>query len=53
MLDFIYKNLDDNKNPTAVLAGLVYFSKAFNRIDHIIIVTILSDLNVPTYGQIS
>ena len=49
MLDFIHKNLDDNQNkPTAVLAGLVDFSKAFNRIDHGIIVTILSDLNVPT-----
>ena len=49
MLDFIQKNLDDNqKNPTAVLAGLVDFSKAFNRIDHNIIITILSDLNVPT-----
>ena len=33
---------------TLLLAGLVDFSKAFNRIDHNIIVTILSDLNVPT-----
>ena len=48
MLDFVHKNLDDNqKNHTAVLAGLVDFSKAFNRIDHNIIITILSDLNVP------
>ena len=31
-----------------MLAGLVDFSKAFNRIDHNIIVTILADLNVPT-----
>ena len=49
MLDFAHRNLDNNRNkPTAVLAGLVDFSKAFNRIDHNIIVTILSDLNVPT-----
>ena len=49
MLDFIHKNIDNaKKKPTAVLAGLVDFSKAFNRIDHNIIVTILSDLNIPT-----
>ena len=49
MLDFIYRHLDQNhKKPTAVLAGLVDFSKAFNRIDHNVIVTILSDLNIPT-----
>ena len=48
MLDFIQRNLDNNvTRPTAVLTGLVEFSKAFNRIDHNIIVTILSDLNVP------
>ena len=48
MLDFIHKNLDNNqRKPTAVLAGLVDFSKAFNRIDHNIIVTILFDLNIP------
>ena len=34
--------------PTAVLTGLVDFSKAFNRIDHNVIVTILADLNIPT-----
>ena len=49
MMDFIHKNLDNGtKKPTAVLAGLVDFSKAFNRIDHNVIVTILSDLNIPT-----
>ena len=48
MLDFIYKNLDKNyKEPTAVLTALVDFSKAFNRIDHTILVSILADLNVP------
>ena len=49
MLDFIHKNLDRNyKEPTAVLAGLVDFSKAFNRMDHNILIIILSDLNIPT-----
>ena len=49
LLDFVHSNLDRNyKEPTAVLLGLVDFSKAFNRIDHNIIVTILSDLNIPT-----
>ena len=49
MLDFIHKNINKNsKAPPAVLAGLVDFSKAFNGIDHNVIVTILSDLNIPT-----
>ena len=49
MLDFIHRNLDYSPNcPKAVLCGLIDFSKAFNRIDHNIIVSILSDLNVPT-----
>ena len=49
MLDFMHKSLDNgSKHPTAVLCALIDFSKAFNRIDHNIIVTILSDLNIPT-----
>ena len=49
LLDFVHKNLDNNQQePSAVLCCLVDFSKAFNRIDHNTIVTILSDLNVPT-----
>ena len=49
MLDFIHSSLDNTaKRPTAVVCALVDFSKAFNRIDHNVIVTILSDLNVPT-----
>lgn len=49
LLDFIHSKLDGgHSNPTAVLACLVDFSKAFNRIDHNILITILSDLNVPT-----
>ena len=49
MLDFIYKNIDRScKEPTAVIAVLVDFSKAFNRIDHNVIITILANLNVLT-----
>ena len=49
MLDFIHGSIDkSHKEPTAVLAGLVDFSKAFNRMDHNVIITILSDLNIPT-----
>ena len=49
MLNFIHEKLDDgHMKPTAVICGLVDFSKAFNRIDHNVIVTILSDLNIPT-----
>ena len=49
MLDFIQKKLDTGqKKQTAVMACMVDFSKAFNRIDHNIITTILSDINVPT-----
>ena len=42
MLHFIHENLD-RKKPTAVLAAFIDFSKAFNRMDHNIIVTILSN----------
>ena len=49
MLDFIHRSLDrNNKEPTAVLVGLVDFSKAFNRMNHNILVTILAELNIPT-----
>ena len=49
MLDFVHRNLDNSREkPAAVVCCLVDFSKAFNRIDHNVIVTILSDLNVPT-----
>ena len=49
MLDFIHRNLDQHSSrPTAVLTCLVDFSKAFNRIDHNVIVTILANLNIPT-----
>ena len=49
MVDFILGNLDSSsKCPSAVIAATVDFSKAFNRMSHNKIVTILSDLNIPT-----
>ena len=48
MTDFILKNLDKSKTPSAVLGVTVDFSKAFNRLSHNIIITILADLNIPT-----
>ena len=49
MMDFILRNLDNStSNPSAVIAATVDFSKAFNRMSHNKIVTILSDLNIPT-----
>ena len=46
MLNFIHMNLECKSN--GILFGLVNFSKAFNRIDHNLIVTILGNLNIPT-----
>ena len=49
MVDFILSNLDNSsKCPSAVIAATVDFSKAFNRMSHNKIITILSDLNIPT-----
>ena len=49
LLDFIHRKLySPAKDPTAVLACYVDFSKAFNRIDQNVIVTILGNLNIPT-----
>ena len=45
-INFILYNQDD-KEPTAVLACLVDFAKAFNRQDHTILVTKLCDMGVP------
>ena len=36
-------------NPNAVLALMVDFSKAFNRQDHNILITILSDMGCPRW----
>ena len=41
------RNDQDSTAPIAILACMVDFSKAFNRIDHNILVTKLSDLGVP------
>ena len=49
MLDFKHSKLNtSSKDPTAVIAALVGYSKAFNRMDHSILVTLLSNLNIPT-----
>ena len=37
----------DQQVPLAVLAVMVDFSKAFNRINHTIVITILSEMGVP------
>ena len=46
MINFILYNQDYNL-PIAILACTIDFSKAFNRIDHNLLVTKLSDLGVP------
>jgi hypothetical protein len=47
-INFILYN-QDAREPTAVLACLVDFAKAFNRQDHNILVTKLSDMGVPSW----
>ena len=47
-INFILYN-QDNKDPTAVLACMIDFSKAFNRQDHNVLITKLSDLGVPSW----
>ena len=46
MINFILYNQDYNL-PIAILACIIDFSKAFNRIDHNLLITKLSDLGVP------
>ena len=46
LISFILMN-QDSSSPTAVLACMVDFSKAFNRQDHSILITKLSDMGVP------
>ena len=48
LINFILYNHDKN-DPTAVLACLIDFSKAFNRQNHNILITKLSDLGVPSW----
>ena len=45
-INFILLNQDSSEQ-TAVLACMVDFNKAFNRMDHNIIITKLSDMGVP------
>ena len=49
MIHWIFEKVDNNaKDTTAVVATLVDFSKGFNRMSPVILVTLLSDLNIPT-----
>ena len=48
LINFILYNQDSNE-PTAILACLVDFQKAFNRQDHSILITKLSDMGVPPW----
>ena len=48
LLNFILYN-QDSTEPTAVLACLIDFSKAFNRQNHNLLITKLSDLGVPSW----
>ena len=48
LLNFILYN-QDNSEPTAILACLIDFSKAFNRQNHNLLITKLSDLGVPSW----
>ena len=47
-VNFILAN-QENRSPTAILACMVDFSKAFNRQNHNIVITKLSDLGVPAW----
>ena len=48
MLHWILEKVDNSNEPTAVLASLIDFSKGFNRMSPVILITLLSDLNIPT-----
>ena len=47
-ITFILSN-QENKNSTAILACMIDFSKAFNRQNHNILITKLSDMGVPAW----
>ena len=47
-INFILSN-QENKEPTAILACMIDFSKAFNRQNHNILITKLSDMGVPAW----
>ena len=49
MIHWILLKLDNNaKEASAVLATLIDFSKGFNRMSPIVLITLLSDLNIPS-----
>ena len=48
LVNFILSN-QEGSSPTAILACMIDFSKAFNRINHNIVVTKLSDMGVPAW----
>ena len=49
LLQFIYEQMDGHgQGPTAVLLMAIDMSKAFDRISHPTLITILHDINVPT-----
>ena len=47
-LDFIHRNLD-KKNPHAVLAAFVDLKKAFNRVQHSLVIQDLYDMHTPDW----
>ena len=47
-VNFILAN-QDSRSPTAILACMIDFSKAFNRQDHNILIAKLSDMGVPAW----
>ena len=49
LIDFIFKNTDDSNNPTAVINLLADWSKAFNKVNHNIIMRILVAMKVPQW----
>ena len=48
MIHWILQKIDNVNEPTAVLTALIDFSKGFNRMSPIRLITLLSDLNIPT-----
>ena len=46
LVNFVLYN-QDLKNPKAVLAAMIDYSKAFNKVNHNLIITILSNMGVP------
>ena len=48
LLDFVHKNLD-LKKPHSVLAACIDLSKAFNRVDHTLVIQDLYDMHTPAW----